>query len=182
MLAVNRARQAGPRGQAQLITLPSRPQRREQVGAAGCPLEPLTVHHVFPLHLSKNALAISLPISETEDAGSSPHGGVWPGNASPAHLEWVCHCDGLGHLDPNIYYLDACCTGVDQAAVGGRRGPQQRPRWHTLCSNRLSPRPTLARAAPCPHPPPHNFSSQREARAQDWRIKFDLKEFYCSAQ
>lgn len=29
---------------------------------------------------------------------------------------------------------------------------------------------------------PTNFSSQREARARDGRIKFDLKEFYRSAR
>ena len=57
MPAVNAAWQAEPRGQAHLISLPSRPQRREQVGAASSTLEPLTVHHVFPRHLLENALA-----------------------------------------------------------------------------------------------------------------------------
>lgn len=146
----------------------------------------------FHTTFQKMPWQLFLRISE-EEAGSSPHSRVWPWSASLAHLGWVCHCDSSGHLDPNIYFHKGtgCLAhrsqgeGVDWAGVGGEAGPSAAPTLaYTLFKQTVpSANPGSASALPTSTPPnTHNFSSQREAGAQDWRIKFDLKEFYRSAQ
>ena len=75
--------------------------------------------------------------------------------------------------------------GVDRAGGGGEAEPSAAPMLAYTSFKQTVPSANPSSASGLPTSAPHNthnFSSQREAGAQDWRIKFDLKEFYRSAQ
>ena len=157
----------------------------ETSAGGGCWLSPQTTQFITPFipHLFTNALATFLSHQQKGGGRIQPH----MADLALEHFPWPIL--GGDYMDRTIYFHEGSGLmvhssqegGVDRVGGGrgGRRGSQQPPRWHSLHSNRPHPtHTTLAR----PVLPPTNFSGQREARARDWRIKFDLKEFYRSAQ
>lgn len=170
-----------------LSTLPSPLLRQERwrLLALPSPLKPLSSSHRLSRTFSKMPWQHFFPIRKKEEGGSSPTRRIWPWNTSPgpsgvglslvaAQITWTPLCISTRALD----WMGHSKQG-GRSGSGGRRGSQ-----HLLVGTRFiqtdhtpQPQPWLGQRRP-----PTHFSGRREARARDWRIKFDLKEFYRSAQ